>query len=106
MARLSLSKTSTDCPLVMVPRTGTATVAQLVASELCPGRDGPRAEEPSSTPRRTSIEKKEWDAAGRGQLARAGTRTFRLAAGHAHVAGERGPLVAPVDDEVMPLGLA
>src|SRR5437660_10203468 len=35
-----------------------------------------------------------------------GAGSRRSTAGHAHMAGDGGPVVAAVDDEIMPLGLA
>src|SRR5262249_61180069 len=63
------------------------------------------AAEPSPTGARTSSVNR-WPDDGSPLAAAARARASKLAAGHAHMAGERGPLVAPVDDEIVPLGFA
>src|SRR5262249_46903351 len=102
MARLSLSKPSTDrSPLAWSRQLGTA---QLRSFLLAPPHGAPRR---TNFPRGLRGGQSVKTPAPRqppGPASR--PTTAGSAAGHAHVAGERRALVAPIDDEIVALGLA
>src|SRR5215831_19807337 len=106
MARLSLSKPSTRRSPCDGPVRRDRVVAQFVAPELGPATMAPRPRNLPRPPRGRQLEKRTREDGRQKSVLPRMSSVVRLAPGYAHVAGQRRPLMASVDDEIVPLGLA
>src|SRR5215831_230047 len=106
MARLSLSKPSTRRPLVPWSREAGPCRCPFVTPELGPAAMAPRPRNLPRPPRGRQLEKRTREDGRQKSVLPHMSSVVRLAPGYAHVAGQRRPLMASVDDEIVPLGLA
>src|SRR5215831_14302217 len=106
MARLSLSKTSTRRSLCQGPVRGTVSLPRLSPLSFGPAVMAPRPRNLPRPPRGRQLEKRTREDGRQKSVLPHMSSVVRLAPGYAHVAGQRRPLMASVDDEIVPLGLA
>src|SRR5262249_53618992 len=106
MARLSLSKNSTRRSLFQGPVRGTVSLPRLSPLTFGPAVMAPGPRNLPRPPLGRQLEKRKREDGRRKSILPRMSSVVRSAPGHAHVAGERRPLMAPVDDEIVPLGLA
>src|SRR5262249_17927768 len=87
-------------------REGTVSLPRLSPLSFGPAVMAPRPRNLPRPPRGRQLEKRTREDGRRKSILPRMSSVVRSAPGHAHVAGERRPLMASVDDEIVPLGLA
>src|SRR5262249_56571003 len=88
------------------PARGTVSLPRLLPLSFGPAVMAPRPRNLPRPPRGRQLEKRTREDGRRKSILPGMSSVVRSAPGHAHVAGERPPLVAPVDDEIVALRLA
>src|SRR5262249_48766877 len=87
-------------------REGTVSLPRLLPLSFGPAVMAPRPRNLPRPPRTRQLEKRTREDGRQKSVLPRMSSVVRSAPGQAHVAGERRPLMAPVDDEIVPLGLA